>query len=289
MSVGYYVLQPQDSYLHIIFCDVGQGDAILVSHLSTQLLIDGGKDEKVLECLEKNMPFWDKKLEVIVATHPDADHIGGLVHVFNHYSTNLIVTNGMMKETTDFDEFKKVVSRKLSAKTRHLQLHQGDAGTIGSEIYFSVLSPRVASSNNPLIIAGFPETQLWDKQSVATNISENTNDGSIVLLLEYKSTSILLTGDLEKSGELALASQGLLAEVDILKVGHHGSKTSTSPEFLQMVRPEISVISSGKNNQFGHPNPETLAALRTHSSLIYRTDEHGTLHFVSDGETIWLF
>jgi competence protein ComEC len=134
-----------------------------------------------------------------------------------------------------------------------------------------------------------PETQLWDEQSVEKETEITSNNGSIVLFLEYKNTSILLMGDLESAGELSIRQRGLLTETDILKVGHHGSKTSTTPSFLAKVRPEISVISSGKNNTYNHPAPEIVTALRTENSRVYRTDQLGTLHFETDGDTIWFF
>jgi competence protein ComEC len=277
------------SKLQVIFCDVGQGDAILLSYLSTQVLVDGGKDEKVLLCLEKFMPFWDKNLEIIVATHPDSDHIGGLSAVLKQYSSNLLVTNGVTKQTDDFAEFKTLISRKTEQNTQHVTLHQGDSLTVGKEIRLSVLSPQVDRSQFIANMGRLSETQLWDEQSAKKETDATSNNGSIVLFLEYKNTSILLTGDLESQGELSLRQRGLLTEADILKVGHHGSKTSTTPSFLAKIRPEISVISSGKNNTYNHPAPEIVTALRTENSRVYRTDQLGTLHFETDGDTIWFF
>ncbi len=285
----YIWIQWPSRYLNIIFCDVGQGDAILITYNSTQILIDGGKDEKVLDCLEKKLPFWDKKIEVVVATHPDADHIGGLPAVFEHYSVDLITTNGASKESTDFEEFKKGVSRKISEKTKHLKLKKGDQLALTSQITFTVLAPLVSSSHFAVNIDDLSETQLWDEQSSYLSSDLSSNDGSIVLLLRHEDLSVLLTGDLEEQGELSLVMDGLLTRVDVLKVGHHGSKTSTSPTFLAKVRPEISVISSGIDNSYGHPAPEVMTLLHQSSSAVYRTDTQGTLHFVSDGRKIWLF
>lgn len=286
---GYLLMQWPSPVLHIVFCDVGQGDAILLSYQSTQVLVDGGKDEKVLTCLGKHLPFWDKKLEVIIATHPDSDHIGGLTSVFAQYTSDLIATNGLVKETDDFGDFKTSLSRKLAAGTSYIVLQQDDSLSIGRDITLFILSPRGVNTQIGSQKVDLSETQLWDKQSVKINEEITSNDGSIVILLEYKNSSFLLTGDLEKQGELSLVKQGLLSEVDILKVGHHGSKTSTSPDFLQKVRPEISVISSGKHNSYNHPAPEIVALLHAANSRVYRTDELGTLHFASDGEKIWIY
>lgn len=286
---GYILNQWPDSALHLVFCDVGQGDSILLSYHSTQVLIDGGKDEKVLACLEKFLPFWDKNIEIIIATHPDADHIDGLSTVFEQYSSNLVVTNGAVKETTDFADFKEALSRKLAANTKHMVLQKGDVLTIGSQLRLSVLSPQVLKTDVVEETSGLTETQLWDEQPLDKNSQIGSNDRSIVTLLEYKNTSMLLTGDLEEKGELSLLEHGLIPDVDILKVGHHGSKTSTSPRFLAKVRPEISVISSGANNTYGHPAPEKVSLLHAAHSLIYRTDQQGTLHFATDGEKIWFF
>ncbi len=286
---GYLLQQWPSDVLDIVFCDVGQGDAIVFSYQSTQVLVDGGRDEKVLTCLGKNLPFWDKKLEVVVATHPDADHIGGLTSVFEQYSSNLIITNGAEKQTTDFSDFKSSVSRKSQAKTTVLQLHQGDSLSIGHDITVSVLSPQELLSQNTDTQNSSTETQLWDKQPKSNSLDITSNNGSIVLLVEYKKYSMLLTGDLESEGELALLHHGLVTDVDILKVGHHGSKSSTSQPFLRKVRPEVSVISSGKNNAYHHPAPEIVQLLSQYHSQIYRTDEQGTLHFRTDGEKIWLY
>ena len=235
------------------------------------------------------MPFWDKNLEIIVATHPDSDHIGGLSVVLKQYSSNLLVTNGETKQTDDFADFKTLISRKTEQNTRHVTLHQGDSLTVGKEIRLSVLSPQVDRSQFIANMGRLSETQLWDEQSTIKETETTSNDGSIVLFLEYKNTSVLLTGDLESQGELSLRQRGLLTEADILKVGHHGSKTSTTPSFLAKIRPEISVISSGKNNTYNHPAPEIVTALRTENSRVYRTDQLGTLHFETDGDTIWFF
>jgi competence protein ComEC len=285
----YLLSQWPSSVLDIVFCDVGQGDAILLSYQSTQVLVDGGRNEKVLSCLGENLPFWDKKLEVVIATHPDADHIGGLTAVFDQYASNLIVTNGAEKKTNDFGDFKTSVSRKQTEKTTLLELQQGDSLSIGRDLVLKILSPQELKSQKRYINTAVSETELWDKQPTYSDLELTSNDGSIVVFLEYKKYSMLLMGDLEEDGELALLEKGLVTKVDVLKVGHHGSKSSTSLPFLRTVLPEISVISSGKNNAYNHPTPEILARLSQYGSKIYRTDQQGTLRFRTDGEQIWLY
>jgi competence protein ComEC len=278
-----------DSDLHIIFCDVGQGDATLLTFGFTQLLIDGGKDETVLNCLENNLPFWDRKIEVVVATHPDADHIGGLSSVLSQFSTDLIITNGAFKETDDFSEFKKAVSREISEKSRHTTVKRGDSIRMSSNIVLDVLSPQVANSVSNRENSQNAETELWDSSSDDQRMDLSSNDGSIVLFLRYKRLTTLLTGDLEEAGELALLKKGLIVKSDVLKVGHHGSKTSSSLDFLRKLRPEISVISSGENNIYNHPSPEVASRLHTFGTHTYRTDKMGTVRFASDGFEIWLY
>ncbi len=285
-----YFQWPDDN-VHFVFCDVGQGDAILIYYRFTQLLVDGGKDTSVLRCLQKQLPFWDKKIEVVVATHPDADHINGLVGVFKHFSNDLIITNGDIKKTADFQEFREALSRKKLENTQVVIGKRGDSIIVADTISAVVLSPQeVNRYTSPL--DGLPnelntETKLWDKNNNKLPKEYNYNDGSIVLLVSHGNSSILLTGDLESTGEQALINASLIKHVTILKVGHHGSKSSSTTDFLTLLRPEISIISSGKNNSYGHPAPEVLARLAQIGTSIFRTDQLGTIHFVSDGEKMW--
>lgn len=133
------------------------------------------------------------------------------------------------------------------------------------------------------------ETELWASSEQDPATDDSSNDGSIVLFLRYGRLTTLLTGDLEENGELALLRNGLIVKTDVLKVGHHGSKTSTTVDLLRRLRPEISVISSGVNNSYNHPSPEVTSRLRMFGTNVYRTDKLGTIRFASDGHKFWLY
>lgn len=224
-----------DKQLHLVFCDVGQGDAILISYLQTQVLIDGGPDNKILGCLSKNMPFWDRQIEMVILTHPEEDHAGGLINVFERYGVRYFVSNGLGKSST-------------------VLVKAGDQIKIGS-LHFLV---------------------LWPPKDY--EINKELNDSSVVLKLSFGHSQALFTGDISEKIEQQLD----LEEIEILKVAHHGSKFSTSEEFLDKIKPKLAVISVGKNN-FGHPTQEVLERLKQAGVKVLRTDQQGNIEIVSDG------
>jgi competence protein ComEC len=284
-------------HAELIVCDVGQGDAILFVLGSWQLLVDGGPDDAVVSCLARHMPMWDRTIEVIVATHPDKDHIGGLRTVLERFHTPLLLMEWSEKESTDFEALKAVISSKQAAdKLRLLQPARGQVLQLGEKLRAEVLSSHLESAALESTSQGrnesVAETQLWDASREKTaqktgNI--NYNERSIVLLLSYEEVRILLTGDLEHQGEQALLRQGLIEPVSILKVGHHGSKTSTSEAFLHALQPETALISAGKKNSFGHPSPEVIARLHTFSTEVFSTSELGELRVVFSNQGYAVF
>lgn len=290
---GWWLLKtwPTTTITRIIFCDVGQGDAILVVSGSTQLLVDGGEGRAVLDCIRDHVPFWDRTLEVVVATHPDADHIGGLNHVFDEYQALTILTLPDTHDTQTFDRFREKVSLQKDRGAIVISPYLGQTISLSKTVFFEVLSPQ---EKEGVILADFltpPETVLWDKTTSFWQpppAGNSRNDRSIVVLLHIGQVSLLLTGDVEEPSELAMVRANLINEVDILKVAHHGSKTSTSQAFLDRARPEIAVISSGENNSYGHPSPEVLERLTESGALVLRTDQRGTIAIVSDGQRFWL-
>ena len=279
----------------IIFCDVGQGDGTLITMGLTQVLIDGGPDDKIHDCLVRHMPFWDRTLELVVATHPDTDHIAGLPSVFAAYKVNLLWVTDRAAETEVFTQFRTAVLDELQAGSTLQYPFLGQLVRLGPLVTMEVVFPLVED------VAGVPEKdhiQLYSDQLTETQLSavlkkqkergENNNDRSIVLLLHIGQVKILLMGDLEARGEQALLNQHLITDIDILKVGHHGSKTSSIPTFVQQTRPEISIISCGVNNRYGHPHPEVIDNLEQISSIIWRTDRNGEIEVRSDGIKYWL-
>lgn len=246
-----------DNQLHLVFCDVGQGDAILISQGSNQILIDGGPGQSVLGCLSNHLPFWDREIEVVVATHPEADHITGLIDVIERYNVRQFVVNSLGKESAVFSQFKSAVLNE------------------GSDIYFPKEGDRIKINSLELLVF-WPQSQ--EKVLGATTVVQGANETSIVLKLSFGSFDALLTGDISTKVESRLE----LEDVEVLKVAHHGSKYSTSEEFLEQAQPELAVISVGKN-PFGHPTKEVIEKLRNLEIRILRTDEEGEIEVVSDG------
>lgn len=276
-----------DHYLHVIACDVGQGDATLIMYHSIQVVIDGGKDEQVLRCLGKYLPVWDKEIELVVATHPDADHIGGLAAVLSAYRVKKIIITTDFKETADFERFYLAVQREEQENAEVLRLNSVLQLQLGERIegwfWWKGGNNSVKLRENTTVT----ESTLSDTLQENTTAIGSFNDRSIISFLRYGQIEVLLLADLEKEGEVALRQSGLLQDVEVLKVGHHGSKTSTTLPLLQEVTPEIGLISAGKNNNYGHPHSSVLERLNELGVQVYRTDREGSIELVSDGESIW--
>jgi competence protein ComEC len=263
-----------DSKLHLIFCDVGQGDAILVIKGSTQVLIDGGPNDKVLGCLSKHIPFWDRQIEMVISTHPDADHLTGLVSVIDRYNVSQILANSLVTDTGVFSKFRsEVISKKIPVFSPKS----------GDKIKVSSLILRVL----------FPQNKLGDEivwknpqDLKVLGISAYTGEINATMLvfeLEYGNFKALLTGDISSTEEKKIGDIGGIGEIGVLKIAHHGSKYSTSQEFLDLIRPKLAVISVGASNNYGHPTSEVLDRLKTIGVKILRTDIDGEVEVVSDG------
>lgn len=240
--------------LKVVFIDVGQGDSILISEGSQQVLIDGGKDGKLLlEKLGKQIPFWDRKIETIIETHPDADHVGGLIEVFRTYQVESVMQTAMRSQSQTF----KVLSQAIADEKS--EIIEGRSGQV----------IKFASGAEIDII--FPFEKVTDVNS------KDTNSSSITAKLIYGESSFLFTGDLPSEQEKEILDRKIDVSVDILKVGHHGSKYSTGEEFLKAVSPTDAIISVGKNNSYGHPNGEILKRLAEYKINVLRTDEKGDI------------
>lgn len=271
-----------DTTVTLTQCDVGQGDAILISSGFTQILIDGGPDAAVLECLGKFMPAWDRQIELIVATHPDADHIGGLLHVLKQYQALEIWDNGQhsYKQTAQAADFAALVSSQVRTGALAQAVSSGDRFVAAdNNIIATVLAPSRRGRSVAASITDQSEAQLSDKNDSKANENDDGNNGSIVLLLELSNVSVLLMGDVELEREIALLDSALIPDVHILKVGHHGAKTSSSMAFLDTSRPEVALIGVGKKNKYGHPAPEVIERLKQRDALVIRSDELGTVQF----------
>lgn len=302
-----------DEHFHLVVCDVGQGDAILLEYKQMQILIDTGPDENLLTCLNRELGFWDKKIDVLILTHFDDDHIGGFNSLSQTYAIDYIFL-----PLTHYKESEVFLELKTQINSLQKQGTMVKEPFLGQQIAFSKISPNyqakynsINRQQNSLLLTFLTPTTLdleeyksleetksflWqtpeqylsaeDWQKLAYKISDN--DGSIAVFVQFGELKILLTGDLESARELALISNGLITEVDIQKVGHHGSKTSSSLAFLKKTRPEIALISCGLNNKFNHPNPEVLTNFQAIGAKILRTDHFGTIEVMSDGQKFWL-
>lgn len=248
--------------LKVSFLDVGQGDAILIQTPGGHdMLIDGGGTDKVLEKLSKQMSYFDRGIDVVVATHPDADHITGLIPVLKKY------------------QVKQIITSPLSG-------HTGISETLEKSINDEHAEVRVAQKGDQIIFGdGVVAHVLYPTKNIHVSKSE-TNDASVSIVITYGDESVLLTGDLATTYEGALLGGALPKNITIYKAGHHGSKYSSGEQLLSYIKPEYSVISAGKDNKYGHPNQEALSRLETYSREILSTIEKGTITFFLDGKSL---
>lgn len=263
LLAGLWAASRPDGRLHVAFLDVGQGDAILiVTPSGRQVLVDGGRyPSVVLDELGQHIPFWDRDLDLVVATHPDDDHVAGLVAVLDRYDVGLLLGNGTPPGT---DAAYSVLLETAASRGATLRTAQpGDVLRLDDRVELTILHPKA------------------DFQS------DQSNERSIVARLAYGELTLLLTGDADASVEQMLMDGGLPLSSTVLKVGHHGSNGSSSAEFLGQVRPQVAVIAAGQDNKFGHPHPDVLSRLQDAGATILRTDESGTLELISDGRRMW--
>jgi len=266
--------QLPDGRLHLIFCDVGQGDAILIVKGSSQILIDGGPDEKVLFCLSSHMPFWDRQIELLLVTHPEEDHLTGLISVIQRYKVIQIISNSLLSGSGVFQRFRnEVVNRQISVYSPKA----GEKIKI-DQIKLKILHPSKRLGEE-IIWKNLAEPKILG----LSNYTGNFNQTAIVSLLEFGDFQALLTGDVGMEEEEKFLP--VLDRVEVLKVAHHGSKYSTSEELLAVTRPKLAVISVGANNRYGHPAAEVLTRLQEVGVQIHRTDLEGEMEIVSDGRS----
>ncbi|MBD3250032.1 MAG: MBL fold metallo-hydrolase [Candidatus Pacebacteria bacterium] len=294
LIIGFYLVLSQwpDTNLHLVVCDVGQGDAILITQGFWQVLIDGGPDDSVQKCLNQHLPFWDRTIELVVVTHFDKDHIGGLPGVIDRFQTKeVLISQWGRSQTTQ--KLKKSLQKQSLSKIKIKEPVLGTTVGFPSGGKLKVLSPaepyfaaKIATAVSPKV--DLTELILSDKVDQFFDEAIEGNDRSIVLLLEFNQFKGLLMGDASQKVELALLKQGLIQDIDWLKVGHHGAKTSTSLQFLHATRPEICTISCGNSNAFGHPAGDIVAKLMHEDCIVWRTDQKGTIELVTDGSAYWI-
>jgi competence protein ComEC len=256
-----------DNKLRVSFLDVGQGEAILIQKGSQQVLVDGGPSPQALALeLGERMPFWDRTIELVVLSHPHADHLTGLVDTIQRYRVERVLYPESDYGSPLCQQWLELIGEKDIECTI---ARAGQEINLGDGMKIAVLNPPIP----PLSDTG-----------------SDVNNNSVVLNLHAGRVSFLLTGDIEREAEFELIARRSNLSSTVLKVGHSGSKTSTTAEFLAEVSPAAAVISVGKDNRFGHPSGEVIDRLeeRLGTENIYRTDEQGTIEFITDGERLWV-
>ena len=258
-----------DGNLHIYVLNIGQADATLIQYNGKNMLIDTGDADHRTTLVQQLRAHHVQEIDSIIITHPHGDHLGGMAALFNNFKINQIYDNGVEVNNGMYRNYLKNISAK---GIPYKVLRNGDKITLGDDLIFDILAPT-----EPLF------TKENTRKSTSNGI---TNNNSIVCKLTYHDFTMLFTGDAQKEAEKQLLSnhRGAL-KADILKVGHHGSKTSTSPAFVQAVSPQAATISCGAGNEYKFPHKPTLDTLQKHSVTVYRTDNDGTISIVSDGQS----
>lgn len=260
--VWYAVWFQNSEELKFYLLDVGQGDAIfIVTPTKNQILIDGGPDRAVLGELGKVMPFWDRSLDLVILTHPHLDHVGGLVEVLKNYEVARYLDAGDSYPLAEYQEIKKLV------ETKNISYHKARRGM-------------------KMILDEGTELNIFAPEKLQE--SKNPHRNMVVSRLSFGETDFLLMADAEKPEEFFLLENGDDIQSEVLKVGHHGSRTSSSLLFLEKVSPAYALISVGRKNQYGHPHPETIQNLEAARTKIFRTDVNSRIEAKNDGKSLRL-
>jgi len=280
------VLAFPDPKLHLIACDVGQGDAILASYGTNQVLIDGGPGNRVLDCLARHLPFWDREIELVILTHPQTDHFNGLIEVFRRYHVGAFLATPIDSSTQGYQVLKSTVGGsgiKVINPTRGMVIRLG-------MIYLEIVHPSTEflgeNFNNNATIEQSNNRDILG----AYTSSRDPNDFSIVAILRLEEFEALLTGDIGPEVADIIAEELVVSDsrtIEYIKIPHHGSKNGLTSELLVASKPEIAVISVGKN-PWGHPHQEVLKLLKDEGIKTLRTDEMGDIEIITDGSKWWL-
>ena len=249
--------------LSVYFLDIGQGDAIFIDTPGDRhILLDGGPNRKVLAELGKILPFGEKRIDVMIESHPDRDHIGGLPEVVSRFDVGMFLEPGVESDNTIDDELKR---RIIEKKIPSILARRGMVLNFGDGVKLTILFPN-------------QDVSRWE-----------TNDASIVAKLEYGENSFLLTGDSPiKTENILLKLDSEILDSNVLKAGHHGSRTSTAAAYAAAVSPEYAVISAGKDNSYGHPHKEVLDILAKIGVKTVSTMDSGTIKFETNGKILEL-
>lgn len=265
MLIWYGVYRAESQHNLIIhFFDVGQGDGIFIelpNHV--QVLIDGGPTSAILAKLGDVMPFWDHTIDLVILTHPHADHVDGLIDVLKRYNVGMVIESGAAYATPDYNEWNRLLKEK------------------NISVVYARRGQKIALSDISILDILSPTKELAGARFT------NIHDSMVVSKLSYGSTTALLMGDTEAPIEYELMGSGIPLGADVLKIGHHGSKTSSTQGFLNAVHPRIAVISVGRKNRYGHPRQEVIDRIFAAGILLFRTDTDGDVELMSDGNRVW--
>jgi len=249
--------------LRVVFLNIGQGDAALIQTSKQNILVDGGPDKNIIYKLDQYIPFYDREIDLMILTHLDADHLTGLVETLKRYSVEKIISNGLKNYDSIALEWNRLIQEK----------------NIPQQIVDIPLSIELDNQ----ILMEF----LWPSQDLIKESKSDDNFTSLVFKLIHGNNNFLFTGDVPKEAEEILVATKEDLRADVLKAGHHGSKYSSTMEFLNEVEPKYGVISSGENS-FGHPSLRVLKNLENVGAGILRTDQLGDIIFLSDGQELTL-
>jgi competence protein ComEC len=274
-----FIWSQPDGKLRIVFCNVGQGDAAYIRFPDGRdMLVDGGPDNgRVLTCLGRHMPFWDRRIDIVVLSHPQADHMGGLPEVFRRFSVGYVVRSDVSNDTEGYKSLTDIItSKRIPVRF----LTQGDRIDVGAASLLTLWP-----SQEQIAKAAVSKGSDVSKGSSVLGVSTGQlNDYSLVLVLKYGSFDAVFPGDADSHVEAKYDQlQVYTYPVEVLKVPHHGSKTGMIPAFTDWLKPKVAVISVGKNT-YGHPSKEAVNMLQSVGSTVLRTDEKGDITVITDGK-----
>ncbi len=264
-----------NSEWQLTFCNVGQGDAILLSRGFEQMLIDGGPNDQVLECLAHHLPFFDRTIEVVALTHPEADHLTGLVAVLKKYQVKYFLSSPVGNESAGYEALLTQIKKQTPA-IKVVNPYEGDKIKL-ADLTLVVVWPERIWLADQLTNCQAGNCQLG-KKVLGLSTTKKLNDFSLVFLLRGQNFTALLMGDADSQVQDEIMAENNLPKVNLLKFPHHGSKTGLREDFLALIKPEEAVISVGKNS-YGHPTREALELLKKYGVKIKRTDLEGEIQY----------
>lgn len=266
-----------NNHAFLIACNVGQGDAILITQGNTQILIDGGPNNQVLDCLSHNMPFYDKTIELVVNTHPEKDHLTGLLAVLDRYQVKLLLAN---RAAADSEVFKAVFQKVKDKNIAVFSPQKGDVIKVANMELDTLWPEKNWLASKGITSDIWHDTPMANATIAQTNtnvlgestITEGLNEFSLVFHFKKANFDAIFTGDIDQTIEKQIIADQKFQNIEMLKIAHHGSKYSSSEEFLKAIKPQTAIVSVGKNS-YGHPTQEIIDRLNQLGIKLLRTDK----------------